>query len=240
MNIAIIKAGGIGSRMNAGIPKQFVCVDEKPIIIYTIEAFERHPDIDEILVVCVEGWHDVLKSYFKKFHITKVINVINGGTTSLRSIKCGLDALIENHSRNDIVLIHDANRPLVSSEIISSVLVESKLYGNAVASIQCTDEIMKSSVGTNESNQFLNRKEIYRIQTPDAYNLGEIYDIISNASEEELEMIGATNTLWISHGGTMHLAEGSEVNIRLTKQEDILLFEALLKTRNKKNDVGKN
>ena len=232
MNIALIKAGGVGSRMNAGIPKQFVSVNDVPVIIYTLKAFDNHPNIDEIFVVCVDGWHDVLWSYINKYDIKKVKNIISGGTTSLRSIKCGVEEIYKEHNRDDLILIHDANRPLVSEDIISDVIVNSKIYGNAVAAIPCTDEVMVSEKD-NESTIFLDRKTLFRIQTPDAYSLGIIFDILDNATDEELDYVGATNTLVIKKGGTMHLAKGSEINIRLTTQEDIDLFKAILDLRSK-------
>ena len=105
MNIALIKAGGVGNRMGAGIPKQFIEVMGKPVIIYTLEAFERHPNIDAIVVVCVDGWHEILRSYAEKYHITKLANIVSGGATSLKSIQAGLKAISHMYSRDDIVLI---------------------------------------------------------------------------------------------------------------------------------------
>ena len=232
MNIAMIKAGGIGTRMNAGIPKQFVKVNNIPIIIYTLTAFEKHQDIDEILVVCVEEWIDKMWKYVKKYNISKVKRIVKGGETSLKSIKCGIDSLNEDHDSNDLVLIHDANRPLVSGEIISDVIKMSKVYGNAVAAIQSTDEIMISQDEVN-SDKYVNRKTIFRIQTPDCYKLGSISNLLDSASEEEMEHIGSTNTLVIAKGGCMHFAKGSELNIRLTRQEDITLFKGILDIRSK-------
>ncbi len=230
MNVAMIKAGGIGTRMNAGIPKQFVKVNDIPIIIYTLSAFEKHKGIDEILIVCVEEWIDEMWKYIREYNITKVKSIIKGGTTSLRSIKCGVDELVKDHNDNDFVLIHDANRPLVSEQIITDVLDKSDIYGNAVAAIQSTDEIMISNDSIS-SDQYVNRKSIYRIQTPDSYRLKDIYSYINSASEDELDYIGSTNTLVIAKGGKMHFAEGSELNIRLTKQEDISLFKGILDIR---------
>ena len=119
MNIALIKAGGVGQRMGAGIPKQFISIDGKPIIIYTLESFEKHPNIDEIVVVCVKGWHDILRSYCKQFGIKKVKLIVNGGETSLKSIKNGLVAMRDRYSDNDMILVHDGNRPLISQHLPS-------------------------------------------------------------------------------------------------------------------------
>lgn len=229
MNVALIKAGGVGSRMNAGIPKQFICVDDKPIIIYTLEVFQQHPGIDEIVVVCLDGWHNVLRSYATKFGITKLTHIVSGGTTSLRSIKAGMDAINRYYSPEDtMVLVHDGNRPLVSVDIISDVMSKCESYGSAVAAIPCTDEVMVTDGVNLESDKFMDRKTLYRIQTPDAYKMTLLNEIFDTATEDQLENLGATNTLMIAQGKTVHFAQGSEVNIRLTTQEDILLCQSLL------------
>lgn len=228
MNIALIKAGGVGSRMNAGLPKQFICVNDKPIIIYTLETFENHPSIDAIVVACLSGWHDVLRSYAEKYHITKLKKIVNGGETSLKSIKAGINEIEKYYSPNDTVLVHDGNRPLLSHDIISDVIAKSELYGSAVAAIPCTDEVMVTDAIHMESDIFLDRKTLYRIQTPDAYKLEMLTELFKNANEYQLLNLGATNTLMIELGKKIHFSQGSEVNIRLTTQEDILLFESLL------------
>lgn len=227
MKIALIKAGGTGQRMGAPVPKQFITIQGKPIIAYTMEQFENHPSIDEIVVVCVEGWHDILKDYAKKYGISKLHAVVNGGSTSLRSIKKGVEALKE-YSDDDIVLVHDGNRPLISQEIISDVIVQCEAYDSAVAAIPCTDEVMITHADYHGSEQFMDRKRLFRIQTPDAYRLKILRYLFDNASEEQLDNIGATNTLMIDQGGRVHYAKGSELNIRLTTQEDIIQCEALL------------
>ncbi|MCD8245372.1 MAG: 2-C-methyl-D-erythritol 4-phosphate cytidylyltransferase [Parabacteroides sp.] len=230
MNIALIKAGGMGNRMKAGIPKQFIEVFGKPIIIYTLEAFERHPMIDAIVVVCVAGWHEILKSYASKYHINKLVKVVNGGETSLKSIYAGLKKIDEMYEKNDIVLIHDGNRPLVSQEIISDVLVQTQLHGAAVAAMLCTDEVMETEGQLKEAEKYLDHKKLYRIQTPDAYRLGDVMDLYKNATEKQLTQLGATNVLMVDMGHKVYFAEGSEINIRLTTQEDIIIFEALFTT----------
>lgn len=239
MNIALIKAGGVGARMNAGIPKQFIQVNGIPIIIYTLEAFEKHPLIDEIVIVCVEEWIDRLWEYIREYDIKKVGAVVSGGETSLKSIKNGVEALAKNHDDTDMILIHDANRPLVSEDIITDVIEKSNKYGNAVAAIQCTDEVMVSD-NTIDSDRYLDRKSLFRIQTPDAYSLKYIHQLMDSASEAELTNIGSTNTLVISRSGVMHFAKGSELNIRLTRIEDINLFKGILNIKSEEilNEQG--
>ena len=233
MNIALIKAGGVGSRMKASIPKQFICVHGKPIIIYTLEAFEQHPNIDAIVVVCLEGWHDILRAYAEKFHISKLTKIVTGGETSLKSIREGVNALNTTYNYDDFIIIHDGNRPLISSDIISDVLAKSKIYGSAVAAIPCTDEVMMTDTIHLESDHFMDRRSLYRIQTPDAYTLKILTQLFKRATEEQLTTLGATNTLMIAQGEKVHFSQGSETNIRLTTQEDSLLCESLLNLKNK-------
>lgn len=237
MNIALIKAGGVGSRMNAGIPKQFVCIEEKPIIIYTLEAFEKHPSIDAIVVVCVDGWHDVLRSYAHKFGIKKLTKIVSGGATSLKSIQAGVNEIRKCYSPEDTVLVHDGNRPLLSQDIISDVIAKSEIYDSAVAVIPCTDEVMVTDSVHMESEKFLDRKTLYRIQTPDAYKLKLLEELFDQASEEQLVSLGATNTLMIATGRKVHFAQGSELNIRLTTQEDISLCESLINLNRKEKVI---
>ena len=236
MNIALIKAGGMGTRMGMGVPKQFITIKEKPIIIYTLEQFEKHPSIDEIIVICIDGWHDVLRSYADKYGITKLKTIISGGTTSLRSIKNGVKAVSELYQDKDIVLIHDGNRPVISQEIISDVIVKANIYDSAVAAIPCTDEIMETNESHTGSKKFLDHKKTYRIQTPDAYRVSILKKVFDRATEEQLDKIGATNTLLIDLGEEVHFAQGSELNIRLTTQEDILQCEALLVMEKRMNN----
>ena len=233
MNIALIKAGGVGSRMGARVPKQFILINDKPIIIYTLESFQKHPNVDEIVVVCVDGWHDILRSYCKQFGITKVTSIVSGGETSLKSIQNGLNAIKDHAKDDDMILVHDGNRPLISQEIISDTIANCERFGSAVAAIPVTDEVMMTNEGPLASTKFLNRKELYRIQTPDAYKFGLLWGLFEKATEDQLTNLGATNTLMIANGGTVHFAQGSELNIRLTTQEDILLCESLLVMREK-------
>ena len=228
MRIALIKAGGVGNRMKANVPKQFISINGKPIIIYTLESFQKHPGIDEIAVVCVDGWHDILWAYAKQFNITKLTTVVSGGATSLKSIRNGITALREKFTDDDIVVVHDGNRPMISQEIISDVLANCEKYGSAVAAIPVTDEVMETEKGAMSSTKFLDHKKLYRIQTPDAYRLGILKELFDNVTEEQLVTLGATNTLMIAAGHEVHFAQGSELNIRLTTQEDITLCQALL------------
>ena len=142
-NIAILTAGGTGTRTHQDLPKQFLTVENKPILIYTLEAFQQHPSIDEIYVACLEGWSAVLDAYARQFNITKLKKIVTGGSTGQESIYNGLKAIKEDHeSTSDIVvMIHDGNRPMLPQDVITDNLVKQKKYGSAVAVIPTTEAV---------------------------------------------------------------------------------------------------
>ena len=135
MNIAVIIAGGSGQRMGQDIPKQFINVYDKPVIIYTLEGFQRHPQIDAIEVVCIDGWHDVLWAYAHQFNITKLKWVISGGNTGQESIRNGVFNLEGKVGDEDIIVIHDGIRPLVDETVLTDVIMKAQIHGNAVTSL---------------------------------------------------------------------------------------------------------
>ena len=129
MNIAVIIAGGAGHRMGQDIPKQFINVYDKPVIIYTLEGFQRHPQIDAIEVVCIDGWHDVLWAYAHQFNITKLKWVISGGNTGQESIRNGVFNLEGKVGDEDIIVIHDGIRPLVDETVLTDVIMKAQIHG---------------------------------------------------------------------------------------------------------------
>ena len=145
-NIALIIAGGIGARMGQDIPKQFINVHDKPVIVYTMEAFQKHPQIDAIEVVCLEGWHDVLRAYAKQFGIAKLEGIVTGGINGQDSIRNGLyDIAKKYNDDNDIVLIHDAIRPMISEDVITDNIRICRKYGNAITVVPCTAAMLKTN-----------------------------------------------------------------------------------------------
>ena len=159
MNIAILTAGGTGARTHQDLPKQFITVQNKPIIIYTLEAFQRHPSIDEIYVACLQGWEMVLEAYAKQFNITKLKKIVIGGETGQKSIYNGLRAVYEDHGESDIVVvIHDGNRPMVSQDIITDNLIKQQRFGSAVTVIP-TVEVVFASENGETSDKGLKRED---------------------------------------------------------------------------------
>ncbi|MBQ8994541.1 MAG: 2-C-methyl-D-erythritol 4-phosphate cytidylyltransferase [Oscillospiraceae bacterium] len=226
-NIALLIAGGSGNRMHQEIPKQFLTVNEKPIIVYTMEAFEKHPEIDEIDVVCIHGWEQVLSAYARQFNISKLRLIIEGGDTGQMSIRNGIFELEKVHSEEDIVLIHDAIRPMVSAEIISDCIRVAKEKGNATTVIPCAEAMLETEDGFESSGSYP-RDHLKRTQTPQAFHLGRICDLHRRAAEKGITNSIASCTLMIEMGEKVYFSIGSEKNVKLTTVEDLEIFRALL------------
>lgn len=231
--IAILTAGGIGSRTHQDLPKQFLTVENKPIIIYTLEAFQRHPSIDEIYVSCLEGWSAVLEAYAKQFNITKLKRIVVGGSTGQQSIYNGLKAIDEdnNETKDIVVLIHDGNRPMLPNDVITDNLVKQKQFGSAVAVVPTTEVVFVSKNGV-ESNAALNRDELWRTQTPHSYKFDELWNVHKRALIDGVNNMAASCSLMQKYGYTTYFSKGSEKNIKITTVEDIEIFKALLNAKN--------
>lgn len=226
-NIALIIAGGAGNRMHQDIPKQFLTVNEKPVIMYTLEAFQNHPEIDSIAVVCIKGWEHVLEAYSKQFNITKLKYIIPGGINGQDSIRNGVFELEKHYKSDDIVLIHDAIRPLVSAEIISDCIAKTRQYGCAITTIPCAEAMMQTENGEVSIGSYP-RDKLRRTQTPQGFYIGKICELHRKALEAGITNSVASCTLMIEMGEQVYFSVGSEKNIKLTTVEDIDIFKALL------------
>ena len=231
MNIAVIIAGGAGVRMGQDIPKQFLNVFDKPVIVYTLEAFQQHPMIDAIEVVCIDGWHDVLKAYCKQFGITKLENVVSGGANGQESIHNGVTDLMIRHNSDDVVLIHDAIRPMVTAEIITNCIKVCQQYGNAITVIPCAEAMLLTADGLSADDQIA-RSSLKRTQTPQAFHLGDLADAHAEAQNRGITNSIASCTLFVEFGRKVYFSAGAEKNVKLTTPEDIEIFKALLKSKN--------
>lgn len=232
MNVAIIIAGGSGRRMGMDIPKQFINVYEKPVLMYTLEGFQSHPMIDEIEVVCIEGWHDVVWAYAKQCGITKLKRIISGGETGQESIRNGVYALEGICTEGDTVIIHDGIRPLVDASVLTDVILTCKKYGNAVTSLPYNEQIFV--VDENDPSttvQYIPRETLRRVSTPQAYEFNKLDSAYHEAFEKEIGIYGSsyTNTMMVELGERLHFASGSDKNIKLTTKDDLEMFKAYLK-----------
>lgn len=168
MTTAVIIASGSGARMGQDIPKQFINVYDKPVLIYTLEGFQKHPQIDAIEVVCIDGWHDVVWAYAKQFNITKLKWIVSGGSTGQESIRNGVYNLEGKVAADDIIIIHDGIRPLVDETVLTDVIRKAQQYGNAVTSLPYNEQIfvIDDDISTTK---FIPRETLRRVSTPQAY-----------------------------------------------------------------------
>ena len=228
VNIALIIAGGVGNRMGQDIPKQFINVYDKPVIIYTLEAFQKHPNINEIYVVCLEGWHDILRAYAKQFGITKLRGIFNGGASAQESIRNGVIGI--KASDNDIIVIHDGVRPLVDDFVLSDVIAKAQEFGNAVTSMPYNEQIFVKQDETS-TVQYIPRDTLRRVSTPQAYKYGKLRWAYKKAFEENTGVGSSsyTNTMMVDLGETLYFATGSDRNIKLTTKDNLEIFKAYLK-----------
>lgn len=230
MNIVILTAAGSGTRMHQDIPKQFLHVDNKPIIAYTMQAFQEHPSVDVIVVVTLPAWQEVLYAYAKQFNISKLALVVEGGETGQESIYHGLRAVKDKYGEEHTVIIHDGNRPLVSTEIISDALATFKEYGSAVAAIPCVEAMFTSENGIL-AQKAIPREMAFRTQTPHVYTVKKLLWAHEKAREKGISNTAASCTLMYELGEKVFFSKGSEENFKITTVDDLTIFKAMLKTR---------
>ncbi len=228
---ALIIAGGKGVRTNQDIPKQFINIDNIPILVYTLNAFQQHPEVDEILVVCIDGWHEILWAYARQFGISKLKQVIPGGRTGQESIRNGIMELKKHHDGEDIVLIHDGIRPNVSQEIISGCIAQCRLSGSAITVIPCAEAMLLRQDEGGSSKEVVDRECLARTQTPQAFPLKKLLWAHEEAEKRGITNSVATCTLMIELGEEVCFCAGSEKNVKITTVEDIEIFKALLYSR---------
>lgn len=217
--------------MGQDIPKQFINVYDKPVLIYTLESFQRHELIDDIVVVCIDGWHDVVHAYAKQFGIDKLSQVVSGGSTGQESIRNGVYALEGVAAPNDLAVVHDGIRPLVAPDVLTDVVRVADEKGNAVTSLPYNEQIFV--VGADDpstTTRFIPRETLRRVSTPQAYRYDLLLSAYREAFEREVGIYGShyTNTMMVELGHTLYFAAGSDKNIKLTTKDDLEMFKAYL------------
>lgn len=230
--IAIIIAGGSGRRMGQDIPKQFINVYDKPILIYTLEGFQRHPMVDAIEVVCLDGWHDILWAYAHQFNIDKLKWVIGGGNTGQESIRNGVYNLDGKVSDDDIIIIHDGIRPLVDATVLTDVIQKANEFGNGVTSLPYNEQIfVVNPEDDTTTKEYIPRETLRRVSTPQAYKFKRLNEAYHEAYKRGIGIYGSsyTNTMMVELGETLHFAAGSDKNIKLTTKDDLEMFKSYLK-----------
>ena len=224
----ILTAGGVGSRVGSDIPKQFIHVENKPVIAYTMEAFQRHPSVTGIVISCLAGWEQVVETYAKAYGIDKLRGIVTGGRTNQESIANALAEVREAARDDDFVLIHDGNRALVSQDIISNALAVAQREGSAVTAIPCTEVIARRDAGNEAtSHETIRRECLARTQTPHVMRLGELLALHKRANEDGVDS-AALPELMVRYGMAVHLTPGDEMNFKITTPSDLQIFRALV------------
>lgn len=239
-NIGIIFAGGVGKRMGDNqIPKQFLIVDEKPIIIHTLEYFEDHEEIDSIYIACVKSGIKHLQKLIDEYKITKVRKIVEGGVTSQDSVYNAITVAREENDGDSIVLVHDGVRPFITKSLISEIIESVKATGTGIACTPCYETVVLSECG-DKVDSIPKRKDAYSAQAPQ----GLILDNLINAHEEmrksnpSYDQIVDSCTLMKAQNKEVSLVLGNKGNIKITKPEDVYMLEALLEYRKSEEILG--
>ena len=226
MNIAVILAGGVGSRLGAGKPKQFVDVLGKPVLVYTIEAFQKHEEIDAIEVVCVKSHIEYMKELVDMYNLDKVKWITEGGVDFQGSVLNGVENLSRECSSDDIILVHFGASPFVEGDIISDAIRVCKDKGNAISTIPF---YVLSGIKDNDekSSTWIDRDSIACMSSPHAFRYGFIKKLYEDAIETGAinEVEPHTTTLMYKMGETIYFSKGSQANVKITTKEDLDLFE---------------
>ena len=239
MNVAIIIAGGVGSRMGQEIPKQFINVGEKPVIVYTLEAFQEHPLVDAIEVVCLAGWEQVLRAYARQYKIDKLKWVVKGGASGQESIRNGVYNFEGVLAEDDICIVHDGVRPMLDPEVITDVVRVAKERGNAVTSMPYNEQIfLVDKKDSATTTQYIPRETLRRVATPQAYRFGLLDSKYHEAFEKGVGIDGSnyTNTMMVQLGVRRNFAVGSDRNIKLTALENLEFFRAWATERDARDE----
>lgn len=222
----VILAGGVGSRMKADRPKQFLEIDGVPVIVYTLNNFQKNSRIDTITVVCLKDWITYFQEIISTYKLTKVTNIVEGGTCGHDSTRNGIFSLRNNLDDDDLVVIHDAARPLIPQLVIDNMIDVAMENGNACTAIPCYDTVIKTDDKISGIEQ-IDRNSFLRVQTPQAYKYGMIYNLYKRAEEDNKHDFVYANTMAIHYGQRIFFSKGFTSNIKITNPEDIAFYKAL-------------
>ena len=237
MIVALVIAGGVGSRMRADVPKQFVLVGGKPVLFYTLEAFERHPMVDAIELVLIDGWEKDVEQWKMQYGISKLKWVVKGGSNGQESIRNGVYGLEGKCAADDIVIIHDGIRPLVQPEVLDDVIAKAREFGTGVTSMPYNEQIfLVDEKDSSITRKYIPRETLRRVATPQAYRFGLLDAAYHEAFAKKIGIYGSsyTNTMMVELGYELHFAAGSDKNLKLTTPGDLEIFQAYLANQHQK------
>jgi len=239
VNIALIFAGGTGVRMkNASLPKQFLQLYSKEIIIHTIENFENHPEIDSIVIVCIESWIPFLKSLIEKFNIKKVKWIVPGGENGQESIYNGLNALKNDIPDDSVILIHDGVRPLITQELLSECIASTLSKGNAISVTQEIETVISIDTNLNKILEITDRSKFYNAKAPQCFFYKDILKAHNLALSEGITNMTDSATLMKYYGFDLYTVKSGYENIKITTASDFYVFRALYEARENSQVFG--
>lgn len=235
-NIVIVLAGGKSTRNMQNIPNQFINVLGKPVIVYCLEAYQRHPAIDDIYVVCLKDWEGILEAYTKQYRITKLKGIIQAGETGIQSIRNGIEEIKRQYRNQDVIILQESTRPLVTEEMISKLLNACRRNGSAVTCEPMGEhvqfELSNEDIEASKHSKYLDRNRIVTAQSPEAYRLETIRKAFQTADQMGHKYEETCFAMMLYNlGYELQFYEGSHNNIKVVRQEDIALLSALLKNR---------
>lgn len=227
-NYGIVLAGGVGKRMKTEIPKQFIEVEGKPIIVYSLENFQRNPQIEKIVVICVKDWIKQLKEIVEKYSLSKVEWIIEGGSTGHDSIRNGVFFLRDKTEPDDYIIVHDSVRPVLPQKVLDEVIRVAHDKGNASSSIACHPPIVYTDDFESGITD-VDREHVMLTASPQAFRYSLALKCYERAEQENRHDFTFTSSLLIHCGERVYFAKGTTSNIKITTKEDLALFGALLK-----------
>lgn len=231
-NYVILLAGGVGKRMGADVPKQFLSINGKPILVYTAEKFEENSQIDKIVIVCVKEWIDHVRDLVREYSLSKVEWIVEGGNTSHDSIRNGVFFLKDKICYDDYVIVHDSVRPILPQKAIDEVIRVAHENGNASSSIECHPPIVYTD-DFKSGIKDVDRNHVMLTASPQAFKYSLALKCYEKAEEENYHNSTFTSSLLIHYGERVFFAKGTSCNIKITTKSDLALFESLLKISEK-------
>lgn len=242
MNIALVLAAGVGQRMRSGgLPKQFLKIMGKPIIIYTLEKFQECAEVDKIMIVCHGSYIEYMNDLLMQYRISKAADVVVGGSDRQGSVKKGLNAIMsEGGSKEDIVIIHDGVRPLIDSATINENIRAAQKYGCAITVHPVTESVVITAQNDAELEDFKKRADTYSLTAPQTFRLGKIieaYEKTGNTEENQIPLLDAA-MIYSSTGGKVHLVKEHNTNLKITTPEDFYYLRAILDLEENKYIFG--
>ncbi len=227
-NIAIILAGGKSGRNRQNLPSQFIDINGKPIIVYCMEVYQSHPLIDDIYVVCLKGWKDIVDAYAEQYGITKLKGLIPAGSSGILSLGNALNYIKNNYDDDDVIVIQEATRPMVTAGMISKLLQSCSKNGSATICHSMNDYVQFKV--ENKKARYVDRNTLVALQSPEAHRLSLMNEVFEKAKREQHSLTESCCTMLLYNlGYSINFIEGNVNNIKIVREEDIAALSAMIK-----------